>query len=58
MTDEQINEAIALHLGWRGIVSDPSLGVMGKWEEATDKDFLTVEATTEDSSVDQREVQG
>ena len=29
MTDQQINEAIALHLGWRGVVSDPSLGVMG-----------------------------
>ena len=29
MTDVQINEAIALHLGWRGISSDPGLGVMG-----------------------------
>lgn len=29
MTDAKINETIALHLGWRGIVSDPSLGVMG-----------------------------
>jgi hypothetical protein len=29
MTDEQINEAIALYLGWRGVVSDPILGVMG-----------------------------
>lgn len=29
MTNEQINAAIALHLGWTGIVSDPCLGVMG-----------------------------
>jgi hypothetical protein len=29
MTDEQINKAIALHLGWTGVVSDSVLGVMG-----------------------------
>jgi hypothetical protein len=29
MTDEQINKAIALHLGWKGVVSDQILGVMG-----------------------------
>lgn len=29
MTDEQINKAIALHLGWTGVVSDSILGVIG-----------------------------
>jgi len=29
MTDEEINKAIALHLGWKGVVSDPITGVMG-----------------------------
>lgn len=34
------------------------LRTLGKWEEATDKDSLTVQtATTEQSSVDQKEVQ-
>jgi hypothetical protein len=33
------------------------LRALGKWEEATDKDSLTVGATTEESSVDQKEVQ-
>lgn len=29
MTEEQINTAIALHLGWKSIVSYPDIGVMG-----------------------------
>lgn len=29
MTEEQINAAIAKHLGWTGVVSYPDIGVMG-----------------------------
>ena len=34
------------------------LRTLGKWEEATDKNSLTVEATAEEASVDEKEVQG
>lgn len=29
MSDDEINAAIALHLGWKGVVSYPDIGVMG-----------------------------
>ena len=29
MSDDEINAAIALHLGWNGVVSCPGIGVMG-----------------------------
>ena len=42
MTDEEINKAIAIHLGWKGVVSDPILGVMGLPPAANECDIFHV----------------
>jgi hypothetical protein len=42
MTDEEINKAIAIHLGWQGVVSDPILGVMGLPPSINDGDHLHI----------------
>jgi hypothetical protein len=42
MTDEEINKAIAIYLGWQGVVSDPITGVMGLPPSINDGDHLHI----------------